>query len=101
MIMNVGRAVRLCRTGRGLTQAALAKQAQVSAATISLIESGERDASLDTLRSLAVALGVPLEILVFLSSDQSELSGLPDAVRSALSEAAVSVLNERWTPTLI
>lgn len=99
--MNVGWAVRLCRTGRGLTQSALAKKANLSAATVSLIESGERDASLTTLRNLAIALGVPLEILVFLASDQRELSGLSDDVRKILSEAAMSVLNERPTPTLL
>ncbi len=99
--MNIGRAVKLCRTGKGLTQAKLAKLAHVSAATISLIETSERDASLSTLKSIALALGVPLEILVFLASDHGELSGLPDGLRQVLSETAMGALNERRAPTLL
>lgn len=99
--MNLGRAVKLCRTGRGLTQADLAKRAQISPATVSLIETGERDASLATIKNIAMALGMPLEILVFLASDQGELSGLPDALRQMLSDVAMGVLNERQSPTLL
>lgn len=100
--MNIGRAVKLCRTGRGINQAELARRARVSPATISLIEAGERDASLATLREIALALAVPLEILVFLGSDSGELSGLPEQLRQQLSEAAMTVLNEAGTtPSLL
>jgi transcriptional regulator with XRE-family HTH domain len=99
--MNVGRAIKLCRSGRNFTQAELSRRAGVSAATISLIETGERDASLNTLSSIALALNVPLEILVFLASDQRELSGLPESVRFALSDAAMSVLSEQQSPSLL
>src|SRR5687767_3699867 len=99
--MNIGRAIKLCRTGRAVTQAELARRASVSAATISLIESGERDASLGTLRDIALALGVPLEIVVFLASNSAELSGLPDDLRQQLMEAAVGVLHEPKPSTLL
>ena len=99
--MNLGRAVKLCRTGKGLTQAGLAKKARVSAATISLIETGERDASLETIKNIAMAMGVPLEILIFLASDHGELSGLPEPLRQMLSQVAMGALNERQPPTLL
>lgn len=99
--MNIGKAIKLCRTGRGLTQAALAKRASISTATVSLLESGERDASISTLRSISLALQVPMEILVFLASDSGELSGLPENLRHVLSAAAMAVLHEPATPSLI
>ena len=99
--MNLGRAVKLCRTSRGMRQSDLAKRARVSAATISLIETGDRDASLGTMSDIAAALGVPLEILVFLASDQGEVSGLPENLRRMLSDAAMGVLSDRPAPTLL
>lgn len=99
--MNIGRALRLCRTSKGFTQDKLAKKIGMSSATISLIESGERDASIETLRNLAIALEVPLEILIFLASDTGEAAGLSDDLRRLLSTTALSLLSERPSPSLI
>lgn len=59
-----GQAVLLWRLERGLTQAELARRAGVPRPNLSAIERGEREASLKTLRALAVALDVRPGILV-------------------------------------
>lgn len=59
-----GAALAAVRTQRGLTQAAVAELAGVSASAISQAERGQRGLSVDTLVRLATGLGVTLDELV-------------------------------------
>lgn len=93
--MNLGKAISLCRTQRGLTQAELASRSGVSTSYLSLLEKNKRkDPSLSTMRKIAEALRVPFGILFFLAADKSELSGLPPELIEKLAYAALSLLNE-------
>lgn len=56
--------VRVWREFRGLSQAALAEQAGISAAYLSQIESGKRDGTAEVLAKLAAVLGITLDDLV-------------------------------------
>ena len=51
------------RNERGLSQRALAVKSKINNATISRIEKGEGDPNPDTLRKLAVALGISVDTL--------------------------------------
>ncbi|MBB98719.1 MAG: transcriptional regulator [Rhodobacteraceae bacterium] len=62
-LLNGESALRVYRDLRGLTQAALAKEAGVSRVTIAEIETGRKQGSVTTLRALAHALGVMLDDL--------------------------------------
>lgn len=55
--------IKVWRQHRGLTMADLAAKAGISQLTLSNIETGQRNASLDTLRGLAEALAVTLDDL--------------------------------------
>ena len=68
---ELGRAVRRIRKLRGLTQEATAQLAGVSANYLSLLENGQRGATLDTLNALAQVLGIPTSFLTFLGSTAS------------------------------
>jgi len=57
-------ALRTARKEQGLTQEALAKKAKLPRTTVTKIESGSRNATLETLMSLAGAMGKRLEIKV-------------------------------------
>jgi transcriptional regulator with XRE-family HTH domain len=57
-VLPFGETVLLWRLERGLTQDGLARAAKLSRPNLSAIERGEREVTLKTLRSLAVALGV-------------------------------------------
>ena len=56
--------VTIWREKAGLTQRALAKSAEVSVTNLSEIEAGKKPGSAETLRKLAEALRVPMEVLV-------------------------------------
>ena len=57
------RPVRVWRDIRGLSGKALAEKAGLSAESLSQIETGEREGTLDLMRRLAEALGVTLDDL--------------------------------------
>jgi len=62
--MTLGERLRLLRRRRRLTQFELAEQAGLAQAYLSQLESGRRQASLETLERLAEALEVPLGTLL-------------------------------------
>ena len=56
--------VRVWREHRGLTAAALAKQAGIPLAYLSQIETGKRVGTVETYRKSAAALGITLDDLI-------------------------------------
>lgn len=56
--------VKVWREHRGLTQAGLADQADLSQSYVAMIERGERTGRIDALRKIAAALRVDLDDLV-------------------------------------
>ena len=92
--MNLGRAIKLCRSQKGMTQSELAKRSGISLAYLSVIEQNKRDPTMSVVESIARSLSVPLNILFFLAADKTELSGLSEEVREKLSRAALDLLKE-------
>jgi transcriptional regulator with XRE-family HTH domain len=56
----LGEAIRQLRRKRGVTQESLAGGADLTAATLSLIERGQANPTWDTVKKIAVALGVSM-----------------------------------------
>jgi transcriptional regulator with XRE-family HTH domain len=56
----IGENLAALRRARGLSAGELARRAGIGKATLSEIEAGKRNATIETLHSLTVALGVPL-----------------------------------------
>ena len=92
--MNIGNAIQLARTKRKLSQAELAKRANISVSYLSLLERSKRDPPLSTLRQVANALRMPIEILFFLGAESGELAGLNRELAGQLAYAALELLNE-------
>jgi transcriptional regulator with XRE-family HTH domain len=92
--VNLGRAIKLCRSQKGMTQSELAKRSGISLAYLSVIEQNKRDPTMSVVESIARSLSVPLNILFFLAADKTELSGLSEEVREKLSRAALDLLKE-------
>jgi XRE family transcriptional regulator, regulator of sulfur utilization len=59
----VGRRLRALREARGLSLSALARTAGVGKATLSGLENGSRNPTLETMYAIAAALSVPLSAL--------------------------------------
>jgi transcriptional regulator with XRE-family HTH domain len=68
---ELGSAIRRIRRLRRLTQEIAAKRVGVSSNYLSLLENGQRGATIDTLNALAQVLGVPTSFLTFLGSKAS------------------------------
>jgi XRE family transcriptional regulator, regulator of sulfur utilization len=79
-VADVGRRVRELREHRGMSLSGLARRAAVGKATLSGLEAGTRNPTLDTLQALAAALELPLTTL--LSPPPATLTGA--AVRMQL-----------------
>jgi transcriptional regulator with XRE-family HTH domain len=92
--MNLGRAIKMCRTQRGLSQGQLAKVSGCSLSYLSLLENNQRDPSLSVLEGIAAGLRVPVSILFFLASDSAELKGMDKEMSRELSRAALELLSE-------
>jgi len=63
-LLRLGLNIRRWRHGRRLTQAALAAQVGCGVGTISAIERGRRDVSVEMLFALCRALGCPVKELL-------------------------------------
>jgi len=92
--MNYGKAIKVLRASRGLTQKQLSLKAELDTSYISLIENGHRSPSLDRLEVIAGALGVPLYLLVLLASDKEELRGLSESKADELGKMLLTTLLE-------
>jgi len=91
--LQLGKALRLCRTQRDLKQSELAERAGICVSYLSLLERDKRDPNLATIQRLADALQVPLTVLIFLAVDQESI-GLSRPLVDALSALALRLLRE-------
>ena len=71
--MKFGKAIRICRAARGLSQKELAASAKVKPSYISLIEAGKRSPSLATLEKIARALSVPTHLIMMLAAEREDI----------------------------
>lgn len=82
---RIARTLRREREGAGLSVSELARRAGISKATVSQLESGAGNPSVETLWALGVALGVPFAVLVDQQTSAptliraGDLSGVPSA----------------------
>ena len=64
MEKQLGKTIRILRQAKSLTVTDVAKDSGVSVPYLSLVENGDRQPSLEVMRRLAGALGVPSEALI-------------------------------------
>lgn len=90
--MNVGQAIRLCRTQRGVSQSAIADRANCSVSYLSMLENNKRDPTLSTVTKIAEALHVPVGLLFVLAADQNELGAIDKHIADKLMQSALASL---------
>ena len=91
--MNLGHAIKICRTHRGLNQGQLAALSGISLSYLSLIENNKRDPGMTTIEAISEALGLPPTLLLFLAADSGELHGLPADVQEKMSSLTLRLLS--------
>ena len=97
--MKIGRAIKLCRMQRQLSQTELASLADISVSYLSLIERDKRDPNFSTVERIAQALEVPLSILVFLAMDGSELKEISKELAEKLAYTSLSLVQPNDSQT--
>jgi transcriptional regulator with XRE-family HTH domain len=98
--LNVGRAIKLCRSQKGWTLAELGKRTGIAASHLSMIEHGDRDPSMTAMQAIANAFGMPLNVLIFLAADPDDLAGISEELKEKLSRAALELLRLPTTGNL-
>ncbi|GLW08103.1 hypothetical transcriptional regulator [Microtetraspora sp. NBRC 13810] len=81
---QVGRRIREIRTERGLSLSELARRSRIGKGTLSELETGRRNPTLETLYALTTALGTPLSAVLPPAVARAGISG--DAVHAVLVE---------------
>lgn len=74
--VNLGLAIEECRKLKGVNKSSLAEQAGLSVSYLSQIINGQREPTVTTIAKISEALGIPASLLVFLASEDTELSNL-------------------------
>lgn len=90
--MNYGRAIRIARAARRLSQKDLATLSGLDASYISLIEAERRDPSTSAVSRLGRALGIPPHLLTLLATDPIEANGIQDHHTATLAQDLLSIL---------
>lgn len=90
--MDIGKAIKVCRTQKNMSQAELAEAANISAAYLCLLERNKRNPSFSAIQAIASALNVPFSILIFLASDQEDLAGIDLELAEKLSYATLETI---------
>ena len=93
--MNIGQAIKMCRSRRGLSLAKLAERSDYSVSYLSMLERGDRqDPTLSAVKKIATALRVPLGVLLFLASEKDDLVGIDKNLADRLAGVALELLSE-------
>ncbi|MGO2521721.1 MAG: helix-turn-helix domain-containing protein [Microbacterium sp.] len=93
---RIARTLRREREALGLSVSELARQASVSKATVSQLETGSGNPSVETLWALGVALNVPFAVLVDQQANAptliraADLAGVPSSAASAYTASLLS-----------
>lgn len=86
MLNRLGKTIRILRQAKGLKLTQLASNSGISVAFLSLVENGERQPSLDVIRRLGKALGIPSEALVLMGMGENSDLASENAGAAELAE---------------
>lgn len=92
VVMEIGHALKVCRSARNISLDELAERVSLSQSYLSMIESGKRLPTLPSIEKIAKGLEIPLPIVLFLAAEKDELSGLDEETIRRLSDAALAVV---------
>ena len=74
--MDYGKAIRVIRAVRGVSQKALAEECGLDPSIISRIESSSRTPTLDVLEAVSKGIAIPMHLLTLLASEKEDLDGV-------------------------
>lgn len=90
--MDYGKAIKVIRTARKLTQQDLGLLIGVDASYISKIEAGERIPAIEILEKTSEKLDVPMVLIMLLASEKKNLKGINEDQAQFLGKELINVL---------
>lgn len=90
--MNYGKAIKIARSTKGLSQKELGKLINVNPSYISRLEASERSPSMETLEAISKALAVPMYLLMLLGSEAKDLKGISLEQASVLGQNLLDII---------
>lgn len=97
--MNIGHAIRLCRTQRKVPQTDVAQRANCSVSYLSMLEENKRDPTLSTLTKIASASHAPIGVLFAFASEHEHLGKVDMRLTGAHTQSALASLGYKPEPT--
>lgn len=92
--MNIGKAIRVIRAARNLSQKQLAEASGLDASYISLVEAGRRAPSGETVQAIAKGLRVPKYLLLLLGADKEDLGEISTEQADVLARQLLAIILE-------
>ncbi|HEV7427836.1 MAG TPA: helix-turn-helix transcriptional regulator [Thermoanaerobaculia bacterium] len=90
--MNIPRAIKTCRLARRMSQSELAERTNLSAAYISLIESGKKQPTIPTLDAIAEAFELSLDVLMLTAIDYEQVRRSQKAVSDLFGQMLLALV---------
>lgn len=90
--MNIGKAIKLCRSAKDLSLETVAERAGISVSHLSRIENQKREPTLPLIGKIAKALAVPMPVVIFMASDAEELKGLDEKTEKRFEQLALDLI---------
>jgi transcriptional regulator with XRE-family HTH domain len=90
--MNYSKAIRVARSLADLSQGELADRAEIDRSYLSLIESGKRQPTVETIEKIAQGLKMPFHLLSLLGSEQADIQKANPGQIESLSLALTKLL---------
>jgi transcriptional regulator with XRE-family HTH domain len=88
--MNVGRAIKLSRVARGMSQYEFSGELGISTAYLSLLENNRRDPSFKLLRHIASHLAISEDLLLLNAIDYEKLRAMDVDTLETLAQGLLS-----------
>ena len=90
--MNYGKALRLVRSSRNISQRELSETINLDPSYISLIEKGKRVPTIETLEKIVKVLDIPIHLFFLLASDKDEVKKLHPNKKTDVAKLLLDIL---------
>jgi transcriptional regulator with XRE-family HTH domain len=92
--MNFGKAVRIARSIAGMSQDELAAGSSIDRSYLSLIESGRRKPTIETLKQISDAMNIPFHLLTLLATEREDANRIDEGQVQRLATELTRLLLE-------
>jgi transcriptional regulator with XRE-family HTH domain len=89
---KAGETLRILRKAAGMTTSELAKKSGASTPLLSLIEKGERIPSIELLKKISIAIGIPISSFLLLLSGSDDIQS-SDPLANQIAETVKDLTN--------